>query len=139
MKSNKKTWGSANDEPLTFGYNTNTYGDIVSQQIKLAKSIVKFRKDTKKQMDTEIAAVTESINTLAADPSNYYTESDRVGSIKSSTKKIKDKHKYKRAFNNFDFNKQGLNTPSSIDILSAQSSFNTLENYAKKKKKKYLN
>ena len=52
MKSNKKTWGSANDEPLTFGYNTNTYGDIVSQQIKLAKSIVKFRKDTKKQMDT---------------------------------------------------------------------------------------
>tara|TARA_R110000751_G_C13516904_1_gene452299 strand:- start:113 stop:532 length:420 start_codon:yes stop_codon:yes gene_type:complete len=139
MKSNRGLYGSANDEPLSFGYNTNTYGDIVSQQIQLSKNIVKFKKDRKKQMDAQIASETKKINVAAADPKNFYTESDRVGHIKSVTKDIKNEYKYERLLNNFDFNKQGSNTPSSIDALSAQSSFNTLQNYAKEKKKKRIN
>jgi protein involved in polysaccharide export with SLBB domain len=144
MENKRGPWGSANDEPVTFGYNTTAYGDIVSQQIKLAGGIAQYKKNTKEQMDAEIASETERINTLAANPSLYYTEGDRVGHIKRSTEEIKNKYKYRRLSNNFDFNKRQSKTtrvPSdrgNIDILSSQTSSEILQDFAKKKKKRYI-
>lgn len=144
MENKRGPYGSANDEPLIFGYNTKTYGDIVSQQIQLSKNIVKFRKDTKKHIDAEIASETKRINTLAADPMNMYTEGDRTGHIKRVTKDIKNQYRFSRVRNYFDFNKRQSTTTSvpgdsgSIDIFSSQASSEVLQDFAKKKKKKYI-
>ena len=103
-----------------------------------------WRKDTKKHIDAEIASETKRINTLAADPMNMYTEGDRTGHIKRVTKDIKNQYRFSRVRNYFDFNKRQSTTTSvpgdsgSIDIFSSQASSEVLQDFAKKKKKKYI-
>ena len=48
--------GSANDDPLAFGFNQKVYGDVVSQQVRLAKQTESLRKSQREAMAKELAA-----------------------------------------------------------------------------------
>lgn len=126
--------GSAYDEPLTFGYNTNVYGDYAQQQIRLASETAKEREKIKGVVANLIAAETAKINALAADPNNAYTEGDRLGAIKSASDRLK-KFDYVIP-TTFDFSR--IANVVKKDNFGQTSINRELQKEAKKKKQKFL-
>lgn len=128
--------GSAYDEPLTFGYNTNVYGDYAQQQIRLAQETARERERVKGLVDNLIAAETAKINALAADPNNAYTEGDRLGAIKSASDRIKNQVGEYRIPTTFDFSR--IANVVKKDTFGQTSINRELQKEAKKKKQKFL-
>ena len=129
--------GSANDNPLVFGYNTKTYGNIVSQQIRLAKETQKIRKQQKETIAKQLATEIAKINALADDPKNFYTEEDRKGAIVAATKKIKSDVKGRGIPFTFDFSR--IANQINKDTFGPSNINRVLKQEAKKKKQKYIN
>ena len=127
--------GSANDDPLAFGFNQKVYGDVVSQQKRLAQQTESFRKSQRKAMAKELAEETAKINALAADPKNMYTEGDRLGSISRAEQEIKSKYS-RFTPTTFDFSR--IANVERKDTFFKHSIESTLKKEAKKKKQRYL-
>ena len=127
--------GSANDDPLAFGFNQKVYGDVVSQQIRLAKQTESLRKSQREAMAKELAAETAKINALAADPKNMYTEGDRTGAISAAEQRIKRAGR-DRIPTTFDFSR--IANVVNKDTFSPGSISSALKKEAKKKKQRYL-
>lgn len=134
MAKRKQASGPAGEAPL-YGYNTKKHGSIVQQQIHLAKHSVANQKALRNSLKTAIAAETARINTLAANPANMYTESDRIGAISAATEKLKRYHsKNKQVY--FDYNASGGR--SNIDNIGPGSAMKNLMKHAKMNKKRYI-
>lgn len=128
--------GSANDDPLSFGFNQKVYGDVVSQQVRLAKQTESLRKSQREARAKEIAAETAKINALAADPKNMYTEGDRTGAISAAEQRINSKYRYARIPTTFDFSR--IANQVNKDTFGPGSISDVLKKEAKKKKQRYL-
>jgi hypothetical protein len=126
--------GSANDDPLAFGFNQKVYGDVVSQQVRLAKQTESLRKSQREAMAKELAAETAKINALAADPKNMYTEGDRTGAISAAEQRIKSRGSFIPT--TFDFSR--IANVVNKDTFGPGSISNVLKKEAKKKKQRYL-
>ena len=126
--------GSANDDPLAFGFNQKVYGDVVSQQVRLAKQTESLRKSQRESRAKELAAETAKINALAADPKNMYTESDRIGAISAAEQRIKSRGSFIPT--TFDFSR--IANVVNKDTFGSESINRVLKQEAKKKKQRYL-
>ena len=127
--------GSANDDPLAFGFNQKVYGSYADQQIRLAQGKVKQDTAFRNMISKEIAAETAKINALAADPKNMYTESDRLGAIAAVNRKLR-KVKPDYISTTFDFSR--IANAVNKDVFGAGSINRVLKKEAKKKKQRYL-
>ena len=137
MAKRKQTTGPAGEAPL-YGYNTKKHGSIVEQQIHLAKHSVANQKALSASLKKAIAAETARINTLAANPANYFTESDRTGSIKGMTRRLTQSWpRNKQVY--FDYNASGAPIGRSlIDNIGPGSAMYNLKKHAKMNKKRYI-
>lgn len=128
--------GSANDDPLAFGFNQKVYGDVASQQVRLAKQTENFRKAQREARAKELAEETAKINALAANPDAYFTESDRLGLISKTEREINSKYRYRRTPTTFDFSR--IANVVNKDTYFKDSIQSALKKEAKKKKQRYL-